>query len=396
MNNHLAPRLYVHCGFHKTGSTALQAALRASEEPLRQAGFLYPYAGSGDKPGHANSNPFTNAHHNIAYEIDRHWLFLPYGGAFEALAEEAKSFAGNVIVSAEAFESALTEPEGFLPFQSLAQETGRRLTMVIYLRDQLSYCESLYLELLKHGERREFRRHVEEILETGILRSRETAHQFDYQRTLSKWAQLPHVDVILRNYHALAGGSILSDFAQITGLDGILHARSGKEKVNQRDTTATSLALFYGNRVERKPTPLESCRISLITQSRSRLTSSATTRRRFIERFHASNLRLCEAWGLPIAGLDMTAPQPLSEVTLEQCFSFETHCAIRSGTVPDTRFAPAEAKQTAWMAGVKVVEARVALSETVRHWSGELARYRRWYARRIGSRIFSGDSSSVR
>jgi hypothetical protein len=92
----------------------------------------------------------------------------------------------------------------------------------------------------------------------------------------------------------------------------------------------------------------------------------------------------------------MTAPQPPSEVTLEQCFSFETYCAIRSGTVPDTRFAPAEAKQTTWMAGVEAIEARVPLSETVRHWSGELARYRRWYARRIGSRIFSGDSSLVR
>jgi len=109
-------RLYVHCGLHKTGSTALQSALRASEGALRQAGFLYPYAGSLDQPGRINPEAYAHAHRNIGFEIDQHWLFRPRYGALSDLENEIKAFSGHVIISVEGLESVLAELENFPAF----------------------------------------------------------------------------------------------------------------------------------------------------------------------------------------------------------------------------------------------------------------------------------------
>lgn len=382
-------KLYVHCGFHKTGSTALQAALRASEAPLREAGFLYPYAGSLDRPGEASSNPHTHGHHSIGFELDRHWLFHPRFGTISDLAKEIGSFDGSVIISAEALESALPEPAKFAPFQALARQTGRRLTIVAYLRNQLSYCESLYVELLKHDAKTEYSRHAAEIVETGALRYRESLHQFDYERTLREWRQSPDIDVIVRNYHALVGGSIVADFAQVIGAERFLSAPAGQEKVNTRDGSYDSLGYFYYNRVGRDPTLVERLRIKHLAKNAPRLNSSAALQQKIIERFQASNLRLCETWGLPAIGLDMKdAAKTPSPVTLEQFFSFETQCAINSGAIPDASFAPVQNKQTGWMAGIETVGANVPLSETTGYWLQQFHRYRHWYAYRIKTLVF--------
>jgi hypothetical protein len=55
-------KIYIHCGFHKTGSTAVQIALSQNAERLRTEGYLYAHTGLvGDR--------MRQGHHNIAWEL---------------------------------------------------------------------------------------------------------------------------------------------------------------------------------------------------------------------------------------------------------------------------------------------------------------------------------------
>ena len=394
MKNHSVPALYVHCGFPKTGTTALQGALRASEEVLRQEGFLYPYAGSLDRPGMKSPNLSFNAHRNIAWELTRSRFFDSIHGNIDDLRKEISGFSGNIIVSSEDLESVLPCPDNLFPLLRVGMETGRKVILIVYLRNQVSYLESIYQELLKAGNREEYNRIVSLVMKYSSIAFKEYHYQFDYDNVLGYWKNIPNVKVIVRNYHVLTGGSIITDFAKILGLEGVLHPRAGEERANVREGNYDSLYRFYANRISREPTRIEKLRIGYLAHKAPRLTSSAVTQHKIVERFQVSNLRLCETWGIPTTGLDMKdVPRPSSEVTLEQFFSFEAQCAIRSGAVPDTRFSATEAKQTVWMAGVEKADANVPTSQTIRYWIGRARRYRRWYTSRIMNLILRDTSS---
>lgn len=56
--------LILHIGHHKTGTTALQSALKASSDILTESGILYPAAGSNNK--HSTIAPYVMNHVNSA------------------------------------------------------------------------------------------------------------------------------------------------------------------------------------------------------------------------------------------------------------------------------------------------------------------------------------------
>ena len=385
-------KIYIHSGIHKTGSTALQAALRANEGALRQAGFLFPYAGTYDQSGRPSLSPSECGHHNLGWQIGRHWMFKPEKGTIAALADEISGFSGNIIISSESFESPMVAPENFDGFRALARETGRKLVIVVYLRDQLSYCESLYQELLKHRAIDEYGRHAREILETGIRRNSETLHHFDYENILGRWREVPDVSLIVRNYHALIESCIVADFAQLLGVEGALRVPSAALS-NARESTLTSLSRFYGDRTGREPNYLEQARIRYLGEKWGKLTSGTALQRKFIDRFQASNLHLCKEWNIPDTGLDMEGlPRPESAVALEEFFSFETQCAIHSGVLPDARFAPERAKRATWMEGIEGVGLNVPVTDTIKYWVERGQRNRRWYSHRLKSLVLPGSA----
>ncbi len=277
----------------------------------------------------------------------------------------------------------MTKPESFGFFRKLAQNLNKKLTIMIYLRNQISYAQSLYLELMNYEFGKEYVAYADEVLTHGAVKCRGLIHQFDYERALECWNDATDVDIMVRNYHALEGGSVITDFAQLFGLEEHLAARPGQEHLNVRETVFEPLQLFYRSRISRNLTSNEMARIKHLAQRYARLTSSATIQQKFAEKFQASNLRLCKKFGLPATGLDMQETLPPSAVTLEQFFSFETHCAIRSGVIPNTNFAPAETKNTDWMTGIETAVKNRSKSEMIRDRREQAAKAFRWYARRI-------------
>jgi hypothetical protein len=380
------PRLIIHCGFHKTGSTALQSALRASETRLRAAGFLYPYAGSLMDAGRESNDPNDSGHHNFAWQILRHRRFDPTRPDPGRLAEEADGFDGDIILSSEFLECLLTSNGTIEPLRTLARRMSRSLVLVIYLRNQIAYAETLFLELIKHGIGTDYERHADEILQTGNRRFEEAVHCFDYQRALAPLRASTDATIILRNYHDLGPGGIVADFAALFGLTDALQPSPGRETANQRQPTATALYMFQRNRTGQRPSPIERNRIMRIAASTDQSTSSADLQDMFARRFGPGNRALCAAWQLSTTGLDGACMvRPASEIPLEALFSFETQCAIRA---PETTNLPA------WLAAIGLENTTIPLSARILDRLQQAHRYRRRVADRVINKILDEPGSA--
>ena len=126
--------IILHIGRHKTGTTALQGSFVNNQSTLRRAGINYPEHGVRE-----------NAHHLIAERLNP-----------RRLAEDKQDFMSDplitsfidaldacdqptILISSEAFQNCRPEDVGRL-FSHFD------VTVVFYIRDQISYLKSAYLQ----------------------------------------------------------------------------------------------------------------------------------------------------------------------------------------------------------------------------------------------------------
>jgi hypothetical protein len=318
--------LYIHCGLHKTGTTALQNFLRTNTELLRASGLLNPYAGCLDSVG--------SGHHNIAWQLARDRRFDKAFGSIETLKHEIGRYHGDVIVSSEDFESVLGRPKTLEPLITLATSTNRQLVLIIYLRNQISYLESLYCEMLGHGFGEEYQHIAQEVIDRHFLVMKEWIFHFDYEQLAKSLASLRFTRVIFRNYHSLQGGSIVADFTTLLGLNlqNDVYEPLGI-RLNERDPLAKSLSLFSQNCLGRSLTDDEAEVINDLCRGNALgLASGKALRDAFVRLFGKGNRRVCRNNRLSQAGLnlrDIDSYPRRFHVRAERFFSFETQCAIR-------------------------------------------------------------------
>lgn len=316
----MARRLFVHSGLHKTATTALQLSLSEHADDLRAAGVVYPEAG--------RLSPLSG-HHNIAWQLARDRRFDERFGTLETLFGELARSDGDAIVSSEDFEGVLSRPQSWAALLDLADQAGLAPVMIVYLRDQASYLESLYREMLKHGFGEEFAVYLEEALEHGSIRLKEWIFHFEYGAIVRAMSSVRGIEIRFRNYHSLTDGSITADF--LGAIDIPQAADFTEDRVNQRDGVIDSLTNFYRNRAGR---PLRESEISVIGELGSRAggqpTAAESLRSRVRERFATSNGEICAAYGLDRTGLTDFAPKPAAEpvARVEKFFSFETQALI--------------------------------------------------------------------
>jgi hypothetical protein len=131
-----SPTLTLHIGTHKTGSSSIQFAALANRGRLLKAGTYLVRTGSGN---------YTSPHHNLAYEIMDRPRFNPQKGTIADVIEEvAQVDAPNVLISSESFSGSIAYEPKYERVRDLAARLGRKLQVVIYLREHLSYLNSLY------------------------------------------------------------------------------------------------------------------------------------------------------------------------------------------------------------------------------------------------------------
>jgi hypothetical protein len=164
------PRLIIHIGTHKTGSTSLQKTMRDARAELLQAGVLYPMA----LRGHIS---FKHALLLEAVKTPDEALIGRYCEAL--LTEFTASGAHTMILSEERLWRNRTT------FNSLLKRLRGvfKIEIVAYLRRPDLYMESLYNQMLRSSSKGEQR------TADDFWRDTEVFGRLSYHRILSLWRQ---------------------------------------------------------------------------------------------------------------------------------------------------------------------------------------------------------------
>ena len=321
-------KIYIHCGTHKTGSTSLQEFLSVNSDLLNQNGYLYPVSGK---------NSSLNGQHNLAWELSRGRLYRTSYGNFRDLFGEISEFDGDVILSSEGFECSLCHHERWKSIIEELKSLGFSVTIVIYVRNQISYFESLYAQLLNGWHAGEYLSYTNQVLSTGKLLVDDAEFNFDYFHVINKLTGLRDVDFVFRNYHRLEGQSVISDFLSLLGLD-TANCPAQLER-NVRDSLYSSFRLFYRNRKGKKLRLSDELVLSSISGFLELpYKRSSTLEDRFKESFYESNINVAGLFPsidlncyFSDAGCDKNASA--RSINLQRLFSFETYVALRQITI---------------------------------------------------------------
>ncbi len=232
--------VFVHCGLHKTGTTAIQNICTNHRSLLQSQGVLYP-----------ETDDIEIGHHNLAWEITGDSRFRPEAITRRKLRDQVVAFEGNVVVSSEDFESVLHCTDRLVPFVRHLAETGKNVRLVVYLRNQQEYAESLYLELLKHGYAEPFAT-FSVTCRQGRLTYRDWTFHLNPDRVLMDLERVHGIEVIRRTYvKQAAPGEVVSDFLSVVGIEPKLFGEDTARIVNQRNAPSQSLADFCETRLGR-------------------------------------------------------------------------------------------------------------------------------------------------
>lgn len=142
-------KVVLHVGLEKTGTTFLQETFLLNQKQLASQGILYPKSGR------------EGCHH--------YWLAKAFGFCFEVEKFDRKKAAlaipelelelestnkDTILISSEHFDFNVTE-EACQNFRSYF--SAYDVDVVIFLRNQVDYAQSLYIEHIKWGGEKTFR-----------------------------------------------------------------------------------------------------------------------------------------------------------------------------------------------------------------------------------------------
>ena len=255
-------KLFIHLGTPKTATTAIQYFLHNNNEQLLTLGYEFPdtQADFKDDKGFAQVNNVESAFANgniimdaqvltaykesqEAFEDILSYVFPDMAEYYRAVIADNKTdfdiFAGylreklekhNVIISSE---NLWTFNYGFM--ERFAQEFGNRIEIIVYLRRQDSYVESMWNEVIKLGV-------VSDIIEDYLffmLSEENDNHGLRYKRRLQRIAKIvgkENIHVRLFEDQTLkTSGGISFDFLRTIGIAPEKYEwTTPKIKVNER------------------------------------------------------------------------------------------------------------------------------------------------------------------
>ena len=189
--------IYLHVGYHKTGTTAIQTLLSANRERLAGAGILYPRACERENnPAFCQGRSF--AHHALPNLLlqERHREPRMLRAQIDRLPCE------RVVISSEVFmERFKNEAAALAALTSLLE--GLDVRVLLYLRPQHSLFESVYNQQVKDSDR------------TPILDPTALPRYYDYLFWIRVWERhFGKGKIIVRPFEReqLLGGNVLADF----------------------------------------------------------------------------------------------------------------------------------------------------------------------------------------
>jgi hypothetical protein len=237
---------FLHIGTHKTGTTSLQTFLAANEQCLERNGIFVPSSGRA-WPGSGN--------HNLAWELSGDPRFDPALGSWRDVLGEIRSRnPPAVCLSSEDFVHLQRTPDSLCRIRQELNSIGYQVRIVVYLRPQADYIESLYAELVKDRSHIAFRKYLGEIFSSGAFSlGGPWTCPFDYGELLDSFAKAFRADrMVVHPYRANRRAkyliddliSVISPRRKIRGLD----FSACRERLNPSLNFAQVVELRLANR----------------------------------------------------------------------------------------------------------------------------------------------------
>lgn len=210
------PRVVLHIGTYKTGTTAIQKHLHGLRATLRASGVLYPDTG-------VPAESSLHGHHELAAVF---WSLSPDAARVEAQygalrAEIASSGADTVLISSEQFCS-VNDP------RHLAAALGlRRIEIVISLRPQDELLNALYYTSLVGAHH---------VLSPDEYAEGPVDAILDYHALIGRWrSAFPAASIRVRVYEKGLSPrtNAAVDFIRVLGLEGRVPLPTGRTTVHR-------------------------------------------------------------------------------------------------------------------------------------------------------------------
>lgn len=215
-------KVVIHIGTHKTGTTYLQEKLAASRSMLANNGIVYPDYGH-------------SAHHGLI----AHWNNLPKGyrvagdpeRVWQELARRYSKSDKTLLLSSEEFSRVAENRPDFQKIIGYLRDF-ESVRLVCFLRDQVSYLQSIYTEVSKIMSPPPPPAIVAETLVTG----RFTGVALDYNDLLDTIGAQVSPEIL--EFHSYddacrAEGGILGYFLRLMGVSFASAATKDEVRVNE-------------------------------------------------------------------------------------------------------------------------------------------------------------------
>jgi len=196
------PRLVLHIGTHKTGTTAIQEALYAARGEMARQGVLYPDT-------HREPLPELPKHSSVFHAAARQDDLAKQARERDILfAEFAASGAHTMVLSAEG----LSEPMPRIARFFTAFRADFDIDVVLLVRRQDLFVESLYSQFVRDPDQRESRSLVQFAGSSAIRR------RMDFAAVLQPWHDELGARATVLDYGATRNRGLLPCFVEAAGL----------------------------------------------------------------------------------------------------------------------------------------------------------------------------------
>lgn len=181
-------------------------------------------------PSFERGKPY--AHHWLADALKGPHVYKKAQGNITRMVDLVKeSKPHTVCFSSEDFETYLRRPRAINRLLEVSTLMDARPVFVIYVRNQVEYLESLYLQFLRMGLKLDASKVIDEVIATGQFKWRKWVIQFDYLEMLETLAKT-NCEIVLRNYHDLKNNCIIQDFLSCIGQPADLKPDTVSQRLN--------------------------------------------------------------------------------------------------------------------------------------------------------------------
>ena len=318
-------RCFIHAGTHKTGTTSLQDMLARNAPAFARANVAIVRAG---RPVALANSEFVG-NQNLAWQLVDDPRFDPRAGTLADFTAELGSTPHHIaIVTSEDFSLAFDRPGALEALREAVTDAGFRPIVVMYLRDQAGYAQSLYSMFVRRGKLPlDFEDFTAQIFRDARVGWATFRFPFEYDRLLAPFtAAFGDDGVVVRAYAASwDNGALLHDFFDGLGIGAATAAIDAVDtpRLNEGSSLLDVMNALHANYATTRgelisPAAIAQANAIPLAALRGRYAPvDAPLAEHFEARFRASNAIVFERFGVRIV---QRAAMPAEDAPVVRAF----------------------------------------------------------------------------